>query len=547
MQQHILIEILQMLWLFLERSVVQAQIGALAMALAVAWTISWRIRKLVCQRFRRWIYRHLNDLHQQSPIHKCDSSSLYEIGMQALVEQTPTDHPRYDDVLECEQRLLEYRKQAFKNETRPAIIRERIALVNQLDGLSQAILGIPFHTLYRRHTPRRVRWGMLLGRYLPLPLLSIVTLHAARVFLLWQDWVFVGLLDYCITLLWIILVYRLFILLIYSLFRERSVRYYHYRLLAPSFGLFMGVIILANLVGVGNVFRLLETNVFTSQWTTNPVTLGGIVQNIIGIYLWFHIANLIKDILRGFIVPRTTTAPGAVNAALSIAHTIAIALGIYVLLSNLGFNTSTIAFVSGGLSVGIGFGMQKIFSNLVSGIVLLFEQSLRPGDVVVIDGTMGIVDSLGIRATTIQTFDNVKIIVPNENIFTSSVTTYTSKVTELRVLIGVGTSYYTNPHTVLEILLAIAQRHPLVLKEPEPLAWLMEFKDSRMEFQLAVWITDVMMMKTVASDLRVMILSEFEHHNITIPFPQHDLHIRTSVPLEIHGKGQGQEDEDEDG
>ena len=196
---------------------------------------------------------------------------------------------------------------------------------------------------------------------------------------------------------------------------------------------------------------------------------------------------------------------------------------------------TTLALISGGLSVGIGFGLQEIVANFISGIVLLFEQSLRPGDVVSMENEMGIVKSLGIRATTVRTLDNVEVIVPNQAFLTSAVTTYTKSDRIVRVKIPVGVSFGSDPKEIREVLLTIARQHHLVQEKPEPAVRFIGFGDSSIDFQLEIWLDDPMLAMTIKSDLRFMIWKAFAKRNIEIPFPQRDLHLRSGVPWEQLG------------
>jgi potassium efflux system protein len=174
-------------------------------------------------------------------------------------------------------------------------------------------------------------------------------------------------------------------------------------------------------------------------------------------------------------------------------------------------------------------------ANFISGILLLFEQSLRPGDIVSVGGEMGEVKKLSIRATTVNTFDNIELIVPNQLFLTSTVTSYTRTDRFVRVLIPIGVSYNSDPEAVRETLLAVAQRHGLVQEQPEPVVHFMGFGDSSLDFRLAVWVDDPLLRLNVASDLRFMIWKAFAEHSIEIPFPQRELHLRSGVPWEELG------------
>ncbi|MCB0187047.1 MAG: mechanosensitive ion channel, partial [Caldilineaceae bacterium] len=183
--------------------------------------------------------------------------------------------------------------------------------------------------------------------------------------------------------------------------------------------------------------------------------------------------------------------------------------------------------IGGGLSVGIGFGLQELVANFISGILLLFERTVRPGDMIEVSGQKGVVDKLRMRSTVIRTFDNTEIFVPNKNLLTSSFTAYTQTDRVVRRLLTVGVSYDSDPSQVRTILQDVANRHGLVLKKPEPLVFFLGFGASSLDFQLAVWVDDPLNAMRVASDLYFMIWNEFEKYEIEIPFPQQDLHLRS--------------------
>jgi small-conductance mechanosensitive channel len=275
-------------------------------------------------------------------------------------------------------------------------------------------------------------------------------------------------------------------------------------------------------------FQLLA-NVQLIQLFSSPVTLGSLVMAIIALYFLVNLAWAGQDTLQSVIVPRTSLDPGALNAVLTIGRYIVVAIGVLIVLGALGFDATTLAVIGGGLSVGIGFGLQSIVSNFISGIVLLFEQSLRPGDVVKIDNTLGEVKKLSIRATTVRTYDNVDITVPNETLFTTAVTNYTQSSRVVRIVMMIGVSYNSDPKQVMSLMLDAARDHGLVLNDPEPCVFFNEFGDSSLIFRMHVWVSDPNYLLSVPSDLRMMIWKRLKEHDIEIPFPQRDLHIRSGL------------------
>jgi small-conductance mechanosensitive channel len=163
--------------------------------------------------------------------------------------------------------------------------------------------------------------------------------------------------------------------------------------------------------------------------------------------------------------------------------------------------------------------------NFVSGLVLLFEQSLRPGDVVDVDGKLGIVENLSIRATTIRTRNNVEVIVPNGKFTTTEVKTFTGEDTVIRVLIPFGVAYNSNPEEVRDLAAETAAGHNLVQKNPSPVVRFRAFGNSSLDFELGIWIDQPQLQREIASDVYFMLFKAFRHQGITIPFPQRDLNL----------------------
>ena len=234
--------------------------------------------------------------------------------------------------------------------------------------------------------------------------------------------------------------------------------------------------------------------------------------------------------MRHVVFPRLGLSEGVPETIITVTRYGILTSGALTAISTLGFDLSSLAIVGGGLSVGIGFGLQDVVANFVSGILVLFEQTLRPGDIIEIGGKIGVVESLRPRSTMIRTHDNVEIIVPNKSLLTSTVTTLTHRNRIVRALLPVGVGYNSEPKVVRDALLAVAGRHGLVLDQPAPTVFFKGFGDSAINFELAIWIDGPMRMPRIMSDLHFMIWESFAERDIEIPFPQRDLHIRSGGP-----------------
>jgi potassium efflux system protein len=196
----------------------------------------------------------------------------------------------------------------------------------------------------------------------------------------------------------------------------------------------------------------------------------------------------------------------------------------------LGFDLQKIALIAGALSVGIGFGLQSIVSNFVSGLILLTERPIRVGDSIVVKGEEGWVRRVRVRATEIETFDRASVIIPNSEFITGVVKNWTRTNTLGRIVVKVGVAYESDPIQVRDILLGIAEAHPQIVKAPAPVAFLVGFGDSALEFELRCVVGDVEKALSVRSDLHYAILAKFREAAIEIPYPQREFRSRAERP-----------------
>jgi small-conductance mechanosensitive channel len=202
-----------------------------------------------------------------------------------------------------------------------------------------------------------------------------------------------------------------------------------------------------------------------------------------------------------------------------------------VTLNIIGVDLTALAVVGGALGVGIGFGLQKITSNFVSGLILLFEKSVKRGDLIEIDGNRAWVKRLGIRHIRIETFDGRDIMVPNEDLITRQFTNWTHSSPKARIDIKVGVSYGADPHQVRDILLACASENPRCLDFPEPLCVMENFGADALEFLLLFWVQDIREgLAGTKSEVMIAILEALRAKDISIPYPQRDVHIISQPP-----------------
>lgn len=234
------------------------------------------------------------------------------------------------------------------------------------------------------------------------------------------------------------------------------------------------------------------------------------------------------------IFPQSRIDAGVQNSLRTLMGYVGLVIAFTVGVSTLGFDLSNLAIIAGALSVGIGFGLQSIVNNFVSGLILLFERPIKVGDWIVTSSGEGYVKRISVRSTEIETFDRSSIIVPNSELISSAVTNWTHKDKIGRVIVPVGVSYDSDPDRVIEILTQVAKEDELILDNPPPLITFIDFADSSLNFELRGFIRDINSSLTTRTRLRVAIFKKLKEANIEIPFPQRDLHIKqTGNSLEV--------------
>ena len=208
-------------------------------------------------------------------------------------------------------------------------------------------------------------------------------------------------------------------------------------------------------------------------------------------------------------------------------------IGLIVILQIWGLDVSSLTIVASVLGVGIGFGLQNIANNLISGLIITFERHIQVGDFVELASLTGIVERIGARSTQIVTLDQVKIIVPNSRFLESEVINWSHGSPTSRLHVPVGVSYSSDPNQVRSVLLDVAKGHPDVLVNPQPQVWLKNFGESSIDFDLLVWIREPQRQFPLRSELYYRIAESLQRHQIEIPFPQRDLHVRSTHLDEI--------------
>lgn len=249
----------------------------------------------------------------------------------------------------------------------------------------------------------------------------------------------------------------------------------------------------------------------------------------VGIFLiGLLITRILYHWLFSTVLPRTELESSLQNSIATIFGYAGVILSVALALARLGVNLENIALVAGALSIGIGFGLQSVVSNFVSGLILLTERPIRTGDWILAKGEEGYVRKISVRSTEIETSEKAKVILPNSDLITGVVKNWI-RADKLRLFkIAVGVSYASDPQQVRELLLAAAAGHEGVAKSPTPAVFFMRLGESALEFELQGSVIDVNQRLTVTSDLHFAIFSTFREAGIEIPYPQRDIHIRTA-------------------
>lgn len=271
---------------------------------------------------------------------------------------------------------------------------------------------------------------------------------------------------------------------------------------------------------------------------TISISLIGIVFGLVIFAIGFVATRKFQHWLDRSVMARGRIDAGVRNSVGTIIGYAGIAIAALIGLSAAGFDLTNLALIAGALSLGIGFGLQSVVNNFVSGLILLAERPFKVGDWIVAGTSAGFVRKISVRATEIETFQNQTVILPNSELINSAVGNWMHRNHRARVEIPVGVAYGAKPREVHALLLEIADNDPDVLKQPPPVAVFKDFGPSSLDFELRVHISEVLDSMVVATRLRFEIVDVFEANGIQIPFPQSDVHLKSGdLKLQIDDQG----------
>ena len=282
------------------------------------------------------------------------------------------------------------------------------------------------------------------------------------------------------------------------------------------------------------------TRVFSATTSIGAlsVSMGDIMAFVLITWFSFLLARFVNFVLREDVFTRVRTGRGVPQAIAGLVRYSLIFIGFFIALAAAGIELTKLSIIAGGLGVGIGFGLQNVVNNFVSGLILLFERPIGVGDIIELPEIWGEMKRIGIRASVIRKFDGSEVIVPNGMLVSDKVVNWTLSDKHRRLELDIGVEYGTPAQHVIDLLIKVAESNPNVISEPPPRAFFMNFGDSALEFRLWAWV-DVNNGFSIRSELAVAAQEALRQAGISVPFPQRDLHLVSVNKNEISDPDKG--------
>jgi potassium efflux system protein len=244
----------------------------------------------------------------------------------------------------------------------------------------------------------------------------------------------------------------------------------------------------------------------------------------------FLLSRFLRFILEEDVYPRANLARGVPYAVSTMLHYAILLVGFLFAVAAMGIDMTKFTILAGAFGVGLGFGLQNIVNNFVSGLILLFERPVNVGDMVQVGEREGVLRRIGMRASVIRTLEGSEVIVPNGQLISEEVLNWTLSDQQRRLEIPVGVAYGTDPERVIELLTEVGSKHPDIMREPPPDTLFVGFGESALNFQLRAWTNRFEKWVVIRSELTIGVNAALRDAGISIPFPQRDLHIQNIAP-----------------
>jgi small-conductance mechanosensitive channel len=299
------------------------------------------------------------------------------------------------------------------------------------------------------------------------------------------------------------------------------------------------VAITAWTVAALNILRLLDPTValldsFAIQFGAVRISLLTVTKSVFALAVLLWLATALSEAMEARLRHSPNLTPSVQVLFGKLLKFSLVTIAVLAAISTTGMDLTALAVFGGALGVGIGLGLQRVVANLFSGLILLVDKSIKPGDVVAVAGTYGWVNTLGGRYVSVVTRDGIEHLIPNEEFITTRVENWTHSDSKIRIKIPIGVHYQSDVERALQICVECAARTSRVLDDPRPICQLRAFGDNAVDLELRVWIADPMNgINNVRSDILRLIWKAFHDEGVEIPYPQRDLHFRGEAPLRV--------------
>jgi potassium efflux system protein len=328
-----------------------------------------------------------------------------------------------------------------------------------------------------------------------------------------------GLIDALLPIFWLLLGYRLIVGIVLAALPEQKSQRFANEVVQPALWILILLIarsILFSTLGIGEITLLTFSDV--------TINLGDLLNAAITVLVALLLGWVARNAVNNLMV-RNRAELDVANTVSNVTRYAVVSLGALIALSILGVDLGALAWIGGGLSVGLGFGLQELFGNFVSGIVLVFERIVRPGDIIDVQGLRGSVTRVAMRATVLKTADNSEIFVPNKELMTKPVQAMTYSDRTTRVALDISVAYDSDLALAEKILLETVQRHPLIMSEPAPGVLLTNLTPYSMNFLTFGYVYEFGDASRVKSELYQMVRDAFALHKIVVPLPRQDITV----------------------